>query len=765
MTSERAAFGALLRELRMARSLTIEGLSEASGVSVRGIGDLERGRRAAPQRRTVAALADGLELSEAERERLLASARSGRSPAYSPAGAQALPRGIADFVGRGQELGRLAEFAERAAGGAVSGESVESGSPVAHPVVVAVSGSPGTGKTTLALHAGRRLAGRFPDGQLVLDLRGTDENPPAPAELMLVVLKAFGLPDRDLAKAGPEGHPGLYRQMLAERRCLLILDDARDEAQVRPLLPGAGAGMVVVTSRRMLTGLESVHRMPLGELSGEEAAAFLSSLVGAGRAAADPAALADVARRCAHLPLALRVAGNWLATRTGWTVRRLADRLAREERRLDALSAGDVRVVAAFDLSYRQLTSAAACMFRRLSLVPGPDVSTACAAQLTGQDLFDAEDTLEELVEAGLLGTDRDRYRLHDLLGLYARSRLAAEEGADETDRARATMYRWLLETAVVAGRWYEPDHGAPPATWQGMVDLSSADRARAWLQAEGTNWLAALRAAAAAGEHATVVEVAESLHWFSDQWIFWGHWPEIFDSAARSAQALGDPLLEATQLNYHAWALLICESRPRDSLVRSAQALAAAEHAGDLGQQAWAHHYGSWAHRVLDEPDEGADHNERAARLFEAAGDLHGVLQSRHVRALILAGRDRHEEAIAAYQDMLAWLGQVGPGIEPHVADMARLGAHGGIGTSYSRLRQWDKAVFHLRTATRICRSGGNIALESRQLTDLSEALLAAGRPAQAREVLVRCLSLGPDADPQRVLRARQQLARLDAG
>ncbi|MFD7283974.1 NB-ARC domain-containing protein [Streptomyces sp. NPDC059862] len=230
------------------------------------------------------------------------------------------------------------------------------------PVAVAVSGPPGAGKTTLALHTVRELADRFPDGQLMLDLRGTDDDPPGPAELILRVLKALGVADRDLAKAGPQGHPELYRQVLAERRCLLVLDNARDEAQVRRLLPSAGAGLVVITSRWMLTGLESIHRVRLGELSPAEAATFLTTLVGQKRADADPVALAEVAHRCAHLPLALRVAGNWLATRTGWTVRRLADRLSLEERRLDTLTAGDLHLSAAFDLSYRQLTpTAAAC--------------------------------------------------------------------------------------------------------------------------------------------------------------------------------------------------------------------------------------------------------------------------------------------------------------------------------------------------------------------------------------------------------------------
>ncbi|WP_329335077.1 tetratricopeptide repeat protein [Streptomyces sp. NBC_01352] len=763
MAEESAAFGALLRELRLAASLTLEGLAEASGVSVRGIGDLERGRRAAPQRRTVAALADGLGLAEPARERLLAAARAGRSPGYSPVGVQAFPRGIDDFVGRERELVRLRELAEEAgmAEASPAGTATEPSVPAPRPpVVAAVSGPPGTGKTTLALHTARKLADRFPDGQLMVELRGMDDVPPEPLELMLGVLKALGVADRDLAKAGPQGHPGLYRQVLADRRCLLVLDNARDEAQVRPLLPGGGAGIVLVTSRRMLTGLESVHRLPLGELSAEEAAVFLTALVGEERAAADPAALAEVAERCAHLPLALRVAGNWLATRTGWSVRRLADRLAVEERRLDALTAGDLRVSAAFDLSYRQLTPTAARLFRRLALVDGPDVGAACASRLTGQQLFDAEDTLEELVEAGLLGTQGDRYRLHDLLCLFARGRLAAEESAEDAARARAEMDGWLLRTAIVAGRWYEPGHGAPPPTWQGTVDLSTAGKARAWLQAEGTNWLAALRRAAAAGEHATVVEVAESLHWFSDQWIFWGHWPEVFGTAALSAQALGDPLLEATQLNYHAWALLVCEARHHDSMARSAQALTAAEHADDAVQQAWAHFYTGWALRWLGDYTPAAEHNRRAVELFRAADDIHGTLQAMSGHGSVLVEAGRAEEAIAANLDVLSFVDSAEGRLEPHIALFTRINRHTGNGRAYALLKRWDEAVDHLRTSVGLSHDSGNTGLESRCLVDLGQVLLAAGRETEAWEAFTRCLALGAGADPSAVAQAREQLA-----
>ncbi|MFB7776568.1 ATP-binding protein [Streptomyces bauhiniae] len=738
----------LLRKLRLAAPLTIEALAEASGVSARGIGDLERGRRTTPQRGTVAALANGLALGEAERELLLTAARVGRSPRSITAHVGAFPRDIDDFVGRATQLVRLTELANETP---------------ATPVVVAVSGAPGTGKTTLVLHAARELAARFPDGRLMVDLRGMDDVPPGPAELTLRVLKALGVADRDLAKAGPQGHPELYRQVLAERRCLLLLDNARDEAQVRPLLPSTGEGMVLITSRRMLTGLESVHRLPLGELSPDEAASFLATVIGRERADADPEAIAEVAERCAHLPLALRVAGNWLATRTGWTVRRLADRLASQDLRLQTLAAGDLHVSAAFHLSYRQLSPTAARMFRLLSVVEGPDTSVAGAARLTGQGLFEAEDTLEELVETGLLGTDQDRYRLHDLLRLYAHDRLAAEESGAESQAARGRLRRWLLETAVTAGRWFEPEYGAPPVDWQGTVDLSTAAAARNWLQAEGFNWLAALRAAASLGEHATVVEVADALHWFSDQWIFWGHWAEVSGMAARSARAIGDPLLEAVHLNQHAWALLICESRHRESLDRSAEALAAARRAGDLPQQGWAHSYTAWALSLLGDYTVAASHNREAALLFETAGDLHGTLHAMSSQADTLLQAGYHEESVTEHLRTLAFLDRAGDRIEPHSAAFSRANLQTSLGRTYALMENWTDAAAHLHTAAELARDCGNPGLESRALVHLADALLASGHREQARSAWTRCLCLGVDANPQHVATAKERLAQLE--
>ncbi len=498
-----------------------------------------------------------------------------------------------------------------------------------------------------------------------------------------------------------------------------------------------------------------------GELAPSEALTLLAGVSGEERAAGEAAALSEVAQQCGYLPLALRVAGSWLATRTGWSVRRLADRLAVDERRLDALVAGDRKVSAAFDLSYGQLTSEAAMLFRRSSLVPGPDAGPACAAQLLERDLPTAEGTLDELVEAGLLGVHGDRFRLHDLLRLYAYGRLRAEE--EQYEQIRADLYRWLLETTVVAGRWFEPGHGAPSPDWRGLVDLSTADRARQWLRDQGINWLAALRAAAEAGEHSVVVEVAESLHWFSDQWIFWGHWTEVFDLAARSAEELGDHVMRATHLNYCAWTLIVCESRPADGLSVAAEALAVANRAGDVLQQAWAYFYQGWAERVRQHFSAAAELFGHATPLFASAGDLHGSLHARHGRSHNLLMQGEGALALEAYQQTLSFLEEASDLMEPHIAETARVGITAGLGRSYALLKRWDEAVACMRTSVRLSDTLGNLPAKSTSLLHLGEVLLSAGRTEEARDVFRACAALGGDADPQRLTDARAHLDRLE--
>lgn len=258
-------------------------------------------------------------------------------------------------------------------------------------------------------------------------------------------------------------------------------------------------------------------------------------------------------------------------------------------------------------------------------------------------------------------------------------------------------------------------------------------------------------------------MEVAEALHWFSDQWIFWGHWPEVFRTAVQSAQALGDPLLEATQLNYHAWALMICEGRHHDSVERSARALAAARRAEDLRQQGWAHYYSAWALGLLGDHAAAAPHNREAAKLFEAVGDLHGTLQAISNTAQNLSLGGRHEESITEIQRTLAFLDQVGDRIEPHIAAFTRATLHRNCGLAHTALGNWSEAADHLRTAADLWRDSGNHGVESRALVRLGDVLLAAGRRDEARDAFTRSVALGKAADPIRLAEARARLADLD--
>ncbi|MGA5065183.1 helix-turn-helix domain-containing protein [Streptomyces exfoliatus] len=738
-------FGAVLRGLRQRGRLTIEELAEASGVSVRAIGDMERGRSRVPQRRTAVALAEGLGLADEEREALLAVGRAARpTRAVAVAGTTVPPRSVGDFTGREPELALLREAAERARAGLGASVSV-------------VSGPPGCGKTTLALKAAAELAAEFPDGCFVVDLHGV-EGPVDTEEALLKLLKALGVSDRRLAKEDARGRAGLLRALLSDRRCLVVLDNARDEAQVRPLLPGGGRSLVLVTSRRPLTGLEDVDRLTLSEMARDEAVELLRRILGEERADAEAEAVVRVTELCGRLPLALRVAGNWLTVRSGWSVDHLARRLADEERRLGALAAGDVRVEAAFELSYRQLTVQAARMLRLLSLVPGPDMTAAYGAALTATGVFEAEDVMEELVEAGLLqATFTGRYQLHDLLRLFARARLGLEDEPGEREAADDRLRTWLLETAVVAGRWYKPKYGAPPSTWQGLVPLESAEEARAWLQSEGPAWLAALRGAAHKGEHTRVVETSYAMEWFCDLWVHWGHWPEVFRLAGEAATALDDPYMQAFHLNMYSWALS-CESRYREAVEHAHQALECARRARNASQQASALAQAAWARTELGEVQEAADTSLASIALYEETDDREGWLGAMFTYGSSLRLLGRAEESVIQHQRIITFLDAPDCPVSGHLADIYRANTTRALGRGYAGLRRWHEAADQYRDALAQAGRIGIPHIEGSTLLHLGEALIELGEAEEARSCLRQALAFG-DAVDSKDLKTAQQL------
>jgi DNA-binding SARP family transcriptional activator len=346
-----------------------------------------------------------------------------------------LPAGGDAFTGRQPALARIEELFGKAGGSAGRGM-----------VVCSISGMAGVGKTALAVHAAQRLAGRFPDGQLYVSLHGATAGlrPLPPLEVLGRFLRALGS-DPAAVPTDLEEAAAVFRSKVAGRRLLLVLDDAAGAAQVAPLLAASpGCGMLV-TSRRILSALEGASHLQLDVLNPDEALELLGRLAGQQRVAAEPEAAAEVARCCGYLPLALRIAGARLAARPAWPVWALAERLADQERRLDELELAEAGARASFAVSLEQLRRggdpvdrAAAEAFELLGMLDGPEAGVPVVARLLDRSEDAAERALERLVDAQLLETHTPgRYRLHDLLQLYARER--ARQRHPEPARAAST--------------------------------------------------------------------------------------------------------------------------------------------------------------------------------------------------------------------------------------------------------------------------------------------------------------------------------------
>jgi DNA-binding SARP family transcriptional activator/tetratricopeptide (TPR) repeat protein len=404
-----------------------------------------------------------------------------------------LPAAVAGFVGRAAELAALTQVLDQA-----------SGSAPGTVVISAIGGTAGVGKTALALRWAHRVAGRFADGQLYVNLRGFDPSgvPMPAAEAVRGFLDALGVPP-DRIPALPEAQAGLYRSLLADRSLLVVLDNARDEQQVRPLLPASPASLVIVTSRNQLGGLAAADRarlFSLDVLSQAEAVRLLTARIGAGRAAAEPGAVGEIAVLCGRLPLALAVAAARAEARPGFPLAALAAELRDRAGRLDALDAGDPgsSVRAVFSWSYRQLSAEAARMFRLLGLHPGPDISAAAAASLAAVAEAEARRLLAELTRAHL-ATEHvpGRYALHDLLRAYAGDQGRSTDSQSERAAATGRVLDHYLHTARDAASMVEPSFGpvplAPPSPGTTPERFTGHEQGLAWFEAEYHVLLAAV--------------------------------------------------------------------------------------------------------------------------------------------------------------------------------------------------------------------------------------------------------------------------------
>ncbi|MGW4796242.1 ATP-binding protein, partial [Nonomuraea sp. NPDC004297] len=638
----------MLRRHRHAARLTLEQLAEASGVSARALSDMERGRSTGPQQRTVIALARALSLGDDDREQLVGLAREGRLRDHwtRPTGLCELPRSVDDFTGRAAELAWADAF--------VRADDVPGAAGVA-----LFTGAAGLGKTTLAVHAAHVLRPSFPDGVFFVDMFGMSPEPLTVDHVLTQLLRALSVGERHLPHDLLE-RSSLYRSLLRGRRVLVVLDNAGSEEQVRPFLPAGGRSRLLVTSRRLLAGLEGVQRLGLGPLPRVEAVELLNGILGTRGRADGESAISDLARFCGGLPLALRIAGNRLVSRPGWRTADFVDRLADEERRLEQLKAGDLKIATAFGMSYEQLAPSARRVFRRLALVPGRDFDAALAAVLGGIPIEDAWNALDELVDLGLLeDSTSGRYRFHDLVRLFARDRLREEEPAAGHGLTE-TMTSWLLEMATAAGRWYEPAHDRPERPGTGP---SSPEEADDWLRANVDNWLAALRHAAGNDRHLAVLDCAESMDWFSDRWMHAPHWHEVFTLGAEAASALGDPARQARQVNLLAWVHLVPRDDPATALRHTYRAMDLATRAGASAQIASAHHSAGGALRRLGRLDEAIAAETLAARMFKARGDIDSYSHCLGALGTCLRDAGRHTEALEQYLRLWGLLNDDRPG------------------------------------------------------------------------------------------------------
>lgn len=584
-----------------------------------------------------------------------------------------LPQSIRDFTGRADHLVALDALLPP-----------DSGQHGGHAVVIsALDGSGGVGKTTLAVHWAHRVQQRFPDGTLHTNLRGYGPGRPAsPDEVLDDFLVALGVPAAAVP-AGCDARSGLFRTLLSGRRMLLVLDNANSAEQVRPLLPGTPGCMVLVTSRDSLTGLvvtDAAHRLTLDVLTPPEALSLVVGIIGPARANGEPAAVGELIRLCARLPLALRIAAGRVAAHQHGSVADIVAELADEESRLDALSWGQdprAAVRKVLDWSYEQLPPQQAFLFRRLGLHPGPDLSSPAAAALTCLPPREARKLLNALADTHLIEpVAKGRYRFHDLLRAYAAELARDRDSAADRHRAADALLTWYSHTAHVADKQLYPNntrlvtHLAEPDHPHAIADR---DQAWTWFTDERANLIAALHHAVDQGMDRHAVNLVDAFGFL----ILMGGWEERIQTA--------DAGLTAAR-------------RARDRAHEANVLLARGEALGHL-------------HRPEAEPDLA-----RAVTLAREIGNTHIQIAGLNDLGQLLRRQGRHAEALHRLGDALALSRGFDAGRWEAVVE-------GMIAAVHVDLGDHAQAIDHAERSTQLRRRIGDRDGEACALTVLAKA------------------------------------------
>lgn len=695
-----------------------------------------------------------------------------------------LPADVAGFTGRDEDLRRLDELSDGGHGQAV--------------VVTAIGGTAGVGKTALAVHWAHRVADRFPDGQLYVNLRGYDPGRPMdPGEALAGFLAALGVRGPEIP-LGLEERAARFRSAVAGRRMLVVLDNAGSVAQVRPLLPGSGSCVVVVTSRDSLAGLVAVdgaRRVDVGVLSGSEAVGLLRRLVG-DRVGVEPEAAVALSVQCARLPLALRVAAELAVSRPDSGLGDLVAELADRQARLELLVAGDdprAAVREVFSWSVQQLSAAAAGMFALLGSHPGPDFDPYAVAALSGTELGQARRLLERLVRASLIQrAGRDRYGMHDLLRAYAAESAAAEDTERQAAQQRLLGYYQCAAAAAMtllypAEARYWPEVPAATGT---LPEFASPADARAWLDTERSCLVATVAHAAATGHTWYASGTPQILHrylndaYLADQLAMDGN-------ARRAAEAAGDTAAAAHALRRLATAYNQLGQYER-AVEHGQAALERSRKVGDLIAEALSLSVLGIARYRLGEHKQALDDDTQAAAVFRRAGDRLGEagallnlavdeeqlgrygpaadysrralaifrdLGSRYYEGLVLNNLGNTEVLLGEYESAGEHLQQSLDILREVGSPITR--AHGldSLGGLHVRCGEHAAAVDCFEEALALYRQVGDRTGQAWSTNGLGEASRLAGRPADALVHHTEALALATET------RSRHQAARAHAG
>ncbi|TWP46976.1 tetratricopeptide repeat protein [Lentzea tibetensis] len=667
------------------------------------------------------------------------------TPQPPPVSAPAqLPLEVRGFAGREPQLKDLDALLAQ----------VNGPSPTA--LVAVLSGSAGVGKTALAVHWARRVAGEFPDGQLYVNLRGYDPSGlvTSSADAVRGFLDALGVPPQGIP-VGADAQAALFRSLLAERRMLIVVDNARDAGQVRPLLPGAPGCLVVVTSRDQLSslvGVEGAYPLTLGVLTDDETRQLLAFRLGADRIAAEPRAADEIGTRCARLPLALVVVAARAATHPLFSLRELAAELGDSRERLDALAGGDpaADVRAVFSWSYRTLTPEAARVFRLLGLHQGPDVSLAAAASLAGLPVREARHLLGELARAHLIVEHVPaRYAFHDLLRAYA-AELA--QHTDSTVQRTAALRRTLdhyLHTAhraaVVLHPHRDPIELPPLDPRVTPESLDNHHLAVVWFSKEHAVLIAALHQAARHGFDRHTWALAWTLHTYFNRRGHWHDWAAVWQVGVEAATRLADPRARAIAHRGLSWAHVLL-TRFDEATVQLLHALELWAEVGDLLGQADVHLDLGRGMALQGRFAEARHHARQALELYESVDHRGGLAFALNNVGMAHIELGDHERGLACCRESLALHKEVGN-------RDGEAGAWDSVGYAYHHLGDHAGAIHGYQHALDLYRDLGDRYEVAATLRNLGDSKHSAGDVAGALGAWRESLSIlddlaHPDAD-----------------